>query len=337
MILAGGLGTRMHPLTLDCPKSLLPVGARTLLEHQVEGLAAAGIDRVVVSTGHLHEAFPPVLERLAARGLHVTVSVEDGPLGTGGGLCLALGRLVDTSSVVVLNGDLLTGHDLPAEIAQHTSGDAAVTLHVREVPDARPFGTVRLAADDGHGSAGMATAFVEKSPHAGPGLVNAGTYVVDPGLLALLPTDRAVSLEREIFPELARRGKVATYREDADVLDVGTPAALVEANRRAVAQTAHPDGALVLAGARVDDGARLGSGTVVHAGCRVHGSARCESAVLLPGAVVGPGAVVTRTVVGRRAVVGAGAELVDSALGTDEQVAAGERVVGEQRPAPPAP
>lgn len=332
MILAGGLGTRMHPLTLDCPKPLLPVGASTLLERQVAALAAAGVDRVVVSTGHLHEAFPPVLDRLSTQGLDISVSIEDEPLGTGGGLRLALGQLLDLDAVVVLNGDLLTGHDLPAQVAQHARGEATVTLHVREVPDARAFGTVRLDTNHRGSPAGTATDFVEKSPRPGPGLVNAGTYVVDPALVAHIPGGRAVSLEREVFPALARRGQVATYREDADFLDVGTPSALVEANRRAVAATPGADDALVLPGALVDAGARLTAGTVVHPGCRVDASATCEASVLLPGAVVGAGARAVRSVVGRRAVVGAGAEVIDSALGTGEQVAAGEHVVGARRP-----
>lgn len=329
----------MHPLTTDHPKAMLPVGASTLLEHQVGALASAGVRRTVVSTGYLHDAFAPALDRLTTQGLDVTVSVEHEPLGTGGGLRLALDHLIGVDAVVVLNGDLITGHDLGAQVAQHEASDATVTLHVREVPDARPFGTVRLSSegDDGPaGMAGVAEDFVEKSPTPGPGLVSAGTYVVSPALRELILVGRPVSLEREVFPALARRGGVGTYREDADFLDVGTPAALVEANRRAVLRIGGEVGALILPGAEVDDRARLAGGSVAHAGCRVERSAICESAVLLPGSVVGPGAHVVRSVVGRRAVVGAGADLVDSALGTDEQVAAGDRVVGELRPAPGA-
>lgn len=319
MVLAGGLGTRMHPLTADCPKPLLPVGPWTLVEHQVAALARAGVDRVVLSTGYRHEDFEDLVTALRAKGVDLTTVVEDSPLGTGGGLREALRALPGAESVVVLNGDLLTGHDLAAqvELLRSAPPDVLGAIHVREVPDARPYGSI---VTDGP----WITAFVEKSPEPPSRTVNAGTYVVRPRLLEEMSEHGAVSLEREVFPGLAERGRLLAHRETAYFLDVGSPAALVTATRDLLldpwpGSAPTPRGpALVMPGAEVDPSASLGGGTVVHPGASVGAAARLESSIVLPGARVGDRATVTRSVLGRRSSVGEGVTVVDEALGTGE-------------------
>lgn len=334
MILAGGLGRRMHPLTQDCPKPLLPVGPWTLVEHQVSALARAGVDRVVLSTGYRHADFEELVSRLRAKGVDLTTVVEDTPLGTGGGLREALRALPQCEAVVVLNGDLLTGHDLAAQVDRLLAAPPSLTaaVHVREVPDARRYGSI--LADGG----GRITAFVEKSATPPSLTVNAGTYVVRPGLLDAIPDAGVVSLERDVFPALAGQGALLAHREDAFFLDVGSPAALVEATRNLLldpwpgAAPTPRGGSLVLPGADVAADARLSAGTVVHPGARVGPGARLESAVVLAGARVDDDAEVVRSVVGRDAHVGTAARLVDTALGSGQQVAPGEHLSDAVRP-----
>lgn len=315
----------MHPLTADCPKPLLPVGPWTLVEHQIAALSAAGVDRVVLSTGYRHTDFDDLIARLHARGVDLTTVVEETPLGTGGGVREALRTLPDADDVVVLNGDLLSGHDLGAQVARLRAAPPEVVgvVHVREVADARPYGSV-LANDEGR-----ITAFVEKSAAPPSPTVNAGTYVVRPRLLDDLPAVGDISLEREVFPPLARRGALLAHDEPAYFLDVGSPAALVTANRDLLlapwpGAAPTPQGpALVLPGAIVDPSARLSGGTVVHPGAVVGAGAELESSVVLTGAQVDAHARVRRSVIGREAHVTAGTDVRDDALGTGEVRPAG--------------
>ena len=308
----------MLPLTADCPKPLLPVGPWTLVEHQVAALATAGVERIVLSTGYRHADFHDLVVRLRATGVELITTVEESPLGTGGGLRVALRALPDAEEVIVLNGDLLSGHDLGAQVDRLTAAPAHVMgiVHVREVADARPYGSV--LADD----LGRITAFVEKSQSPPSRTVNAGTYVVRHELLRDIATSGPASLEREVFPALVERRALLAHREDAYFLDVGSPAALVTANRDLLmapwpgAATTPRGPALVLPGAQVHSSAVLTTGTVVHPGAVIGAGAHLESAVVLTGAHVGEGSRVIRSVIGRGAHVSAGAEVIDDALGT---------------------
>lgn len=326
----------MHPLTADCPKPLLPVGPWTLIEHQLASLAAAQVDRVVLATGYRHADFADLVTASRATGVDLTTIVEQTPQGTGGGLREALRALPGAEAVVVLNGDLLTGHDLRAQVdlLMTASPHVLASVHVREVEDARPYGSV-VTDEEGH-----ITAFVEKSAAPPSRTVNAGTYVVRPAVLADIAPSGPVSLERDVFPALARRGALLAHRETAYFRDVGSPAALVAANRDLLLDpwpgaAAAPRGeSLVLPGATVEPGARLTGGTVVHPGAVVGAGARLESAVVLTDARVEEGATVVRSVLGRRARVGHGARVEDAALGTATVVLPHERLVRGVRPPP---
>lgn len=310
----------MLPLTADCPKPLLPVGPWTLVEHQVAALTGAGVRRIVLSTGYRHADFHDLVTRLRASGVEMITAVEESPLGTGGGLREALRGLPDAEEVIVLNGDLLSGHDVGAQVERLRATPAEVmgVVHVREVPDARPYGSILT---DGEG---WITAFVEKSPTPPANTVNAGTYVVRHELLRDIAASGAVSLEREVFPALAGRRALVAHREAAYFLDVGSPAALVTANRDLLmapwpgaAETARGP-ALVLPGALVHPSAVLTAGTVVHPGAVIGADAHLESAVVLAGARVDEHSHVVRSVIGQGAHVGSGAYVTDDALGTAE-------------------
>lgn len=315
----------MHPLTADCPKPLLPVGRASLVEHQIARLVVAGAGRIVLSTGYRHEDFAELVRDQRSRGVDLRTVVEEDPLGTGGGLREALRSLTGATAVIVLNGDLLTGHDLGAQVEHLLAAPAEVlgVIHVREVPDARTYGSVLLDEDR------RITAFVEKSSRPPSRTVNAGTYVVRPDLLQLIPPSGPVSLEGEVFPRAADAGALLAHPEEAYFLDVGSPAALLTANQDLLrapwpgALAEPPGSALVLPGADLAADAEVGGGTVVHPGAVVGPGARLEGALVLPGARIGAGAEVLRSVIGRDARVGARARVRDAALGTGATVEPG--------------
>lgn len=310
----------MLPLTADCPKPLLPVGPWTLIDHQVAALTTAGVERIVLSTGYRHADFHDLVVRLRDSGVELITTVEESPLGTGGGLREALRALPGSAEVIVLNGDLLSGHDLSAQVERLRDAPAEIigVVHAREVADARPYGSV--VTDD----EGRITAFVEKSPSPPSSTVNAGTYVVRHELLRDIATSGPASLEREVFPALVTRRALVAHRDDAYFLDVGSPAALVTANRDLLMEpwpgaAATPRGpALVLPGALVHPSAVLTSGTVVHPRAVIGAGVHLESAVIMAGARVDERSRVVRSVIGHDAHVGSGELVTDDALGPAE-------------------
>jgi mannose-1-phosphate guanylyltransferase len=325
VIVAGGFGTRMLPLTERRPKHLLEVGGVPFLEHQITKLAAAGVEHVVLATSYHAELFEPVLGRGERFGVRLTYVTEDEPLGTAG----AIRNVADSlghdpeGAVVVLNGDVLSGHDLAAQLedfGRPRDGRVVdVSLHLVEVEDARAFGCVPTDPD------GQVLAFVEKSDDPVTNQVNAGCYVFRRRIIDRIPPGRVVSVERETFPELVASGAlVVGYVETAYWRDVGNPMALMEASRDVVTGVA-PTVAVTppRAGVLVADGAdvrgAVGIGSSVLAGAVVEDGAAVRGSVVMSGAQVGAGAVVEDSVLGPGAVVGAGAELHEVTVG-DEAV-----------------
>ncbi len=333
VIVAGGFGTRMLPLTERRPKHLLEVGGVPFLEHQITKLAAAGVEHVVLATSYRAELFAPVLGQGERFGVRLTYVTEDVPLGTAG----AIRNVADVLDpdpdhpVIILNGDVLSGHDLAAQLADFDrprgTGSAAetveVSLHLVEVEDARAFGCV--PTDD----EGRVLAFVEKSEQPVSRQINAGCYVFRRRVIDGIPAGREVSVERETFPDLVASGAlVVGHVETAYWRDVGNPDALVAASRDVVtgvaASPAIPPGP---SGVRIDPGAvvegEVLDGSLVVRGARVYAGARVAGSVIMAGAQVHPGAVVVDSVVGPGAVVGADARVTGAALGDDSTVAAG--------------
>jgi len=327
VIISGGLGTRLAPLTDHTPKHLLNVGGVPFLEHQLAKLAAAGVEHVVLATSYRAELFRPVLGMGERFGLRLTYVREDAPLGTAGAIRNAADRLTGRpeGAVVVLNGDVLSGHDLRAQLADFETPREGrpvdISLHLVEVPDARAFGSVPT---DAHG---RVTAFLEKSEAPVTHQVNAGCYVFRRRAIDRIPAGRVVSVERETFPQLvAEDAMVVGYVQNAYWRDVGTPEALVAASADLVLGRA-PSAAVTKAerGARVHPDAKVlgtvGGGTVVDALAVVEAGATVSGSVVMVGATVGAGSVVVDSVIGPRAVVGAGARLDRVTVGDDAVVA----------------
>ena len=313
ILLVGGLGTRMRPLTDDLPKPLLPVAGVPLVIHQIARARGAGIRHIVLATAYRAELFSTTLANGSPLGVHVDYAVEDEPLGTGGAIRNAASLLTrgPDEPVLVLNGDIVDGHDLTAQLVQHTDTNADATLYLTKVEDARPYGCVPTKAT------GQVTAFLEKMPHPVTNQINAGCYVLGRGVIDAIPVGRPVSVERETFPELLDSGGVVYgFLDDSYWRDLGTPESYVRGCADAVLglvdAPARPSPAgdfLVLDGSDVSPSAVLRGGASVGKQCRVGSGAVIDGSVLLDGAVVGAGAVIQKSVVGRQARIGSGAVL----------------------------
>jgi mannose-1-phosphate guanylyltransferase len=278
VVLVGGFGTRLRPLTNRTPKAMLPVANRPFLERQLEHLASHGVDRVILACGYRPDALR------AHFGDRVQYVVEDDPLGTAGAIAHAARGISET--FVACNGDVLTDLDLTALVALHRERGARLTLALHPVDDPSRYGVVETSGD------GAVTRFVEKPPPGGAGAntINAGTYVIEPEVLAGVSPGRAVSIEHEVFPALIGRGLYALVHPGRWI-DIGTPQSYLAAN----VELTPPEG-LVDPSARIEAGARI-TRSVVGPGAHVGAGAAVSGSVLLPGAVVPEGAIVENRVI----------------------------------------
>src|SRR5215467_7020523 len=335
ILLVGGQGTRLRPLTIGMPKPLLPTAGVPFLAHQLAKAAASGVRRVVLATAFRSEMFAETFGDGAEFGLEIVYVYEAEPLGTGGGIRNAAASLRSgpDDPVVVLNGDVLSGHDIGAQIDMHRKADAAVTLHLVEVPDPARFGCVPTDFD------GRVTAFLEKTPHPVTSQVNAGCYIFTRRYIDAMPGGRVLSVERETFPGLIDAGEtVMGYLESAYWLDVGTPEAFVRGSCDLVLgelvspALRGPCGqALLLPGAHADASATLSGGTSVGAGSVVGEGAVVDGSVLFDGVSVGARAAVTSSVIASGARIGDGAVLDGVVIGAGAEIGGGNELRGGLR------
>lgn len=316
VVLVGGQGTRLRPLTLSAPKPMLPTAGVPFLEHLLSRVRAIGVRHVVLGTSYKAETFTDYFGDGSAFGLDIEYLVEAEPLGTGG----AIRNVADalrSDTVLVFNGDILAGVDLQQLLATHFDNDADVTLHLVKVPDPRAFGSVPTGPD------GRVLAFLEKTENPPTDQINAGCYVFKRSVLEAIPAGRVVSVERETFPGLLARGaRVFGHVDSSYWLDLGTPEAFVQGSADLVTgvapTSALPGGvgmSLVLEGARVSADAILTGGTTIGRDVSVAPGAVLDAAVVFDRAVIGAGARVSRSVIGAGARVGAGAVITDAVVG----------------------
>lgn len=316
VVLVGGKGTRLRPLTLSAPKPMLPTAGVPFLAHLLSRIRAAGVRRVVLGTSYLAATFETAFGDGSALGLELVYVVEDHPLGTGGGI-RNVAKHLTTDDVLVFNGDVLCGTDLGAVVGTHRHTNADVTLHLVRVQDPRAYGCVPTDRD------GRVLEFLEKTEDPPTDQINAGCYVFRRDVIESIPEGRAVSVERETFPGLLDAGaRVSGHVDNAYWRDMGTPADLVHGSAdlvRGVAPSAALPGpvgeALVLDGARIASDALVFGGTTVGRGVRIGAGARVDGCMLFDGAVIGDGAVVEQSVVGSGARVEEGASLRDTVVG----------------------
>jgi len=323
----GGKGTRLRPLTLTAPKPMLPTAGVPFLTHQLARARDAGIDHVVLATSYRAETFEQHFGDGSALGIDLEYVTETEPLGTGGGIRNVAERLraKPDEPVVVFNGDVLSGHDIAAQIALHERTLTAVTLYLTPVEDPRAFGCVPI--DD----SGRVTAFLEKTPEPTTNLINAGCYVFRREVIDAIPYGQPVSVERETFPQLLSNGDlVMGYVSNDYWLDLGTPAAFVQGSCdlvRGIAPSSAVPGAigdrLILDGARVSGNAVVVGGSCIGARATVGDNATVDGSVVFDDAVIEAGAQVRASIIGRGARIGAGSVVDGVVVGDAAQI--GER------------
>jgi len=281
VVLVGGFGTRLRPLTLSTPKPLLPIANVRQLEHLIANLGAAGVTEVVLAIGFkpgpFFEAFPDGV----CAGIRLHYAVEPEPLDTAGAIAFAARHAGVSDTFVVMNGDILCDVDIAQLVAFHKERGAEGTLHLTPVDDPSQYGVVEV--DD----KGWVKRFVEKPA---PGetesrVINAGTYVLEPSVLDRMPVGERLSIERVVFPAMVQDGTLAAMATDDYWIDTGRPETYLQANLDLI------------------DGSRS----------LILSSVGANS-------LISPSASITRSVIGERAVIGDGCVIVDSVVLPDAQV-----------------
>jgi mannose-1-phosphate guanylyltransferase len=304
ILLVGGFGTRLMPLTKNTPKPMLTVAGVPVTEHQIAMAKAAGIIEIVLATSYLSEVFIPYFGDGSKWGIKIKYAVEKEPLGTGGAIRNAAQLLDTNESVVILNGDVLSSHNLTEQIRQHEAHGADVTLHLTEVEDARAFGCVPTDSD------GRVTAFLEKMENPVTNQINAGCYVFNPRIISTIPLDTVVSVERETFPQLVESGaKVFGFVENAYWLDIGTPRALLKASIDIVKRSGE---FLAMPGSSIDPTAVITGGSCIGPDSTIGAGAQIDASIIEAGSVIGQDAKISNSFVASGAEVEKNAKIASS-------------------------
>ena len=319
VVLVGGEGTRLRPITETWPKPLVPLMDRPSLDHVLDHLALHGVHEVVLSSSYLESTFHAFIQERRGDPA-ITWITETEPLGTGGAIVNALGALHTDEPFLALNGDILTDLDLTAMVARHREAGATATIALHHVEDARPFGLVPTEPD------GRVLEFREKPTELVPGDINAGTYVLEPSALAAWEPGHNVSIEREIFPALIAEGRpLYGFATDAYWMDLGTPEKYLQAHfdlldGKVRGHRTYPAPFIVEGGAAVDPSATVGRHVVLGSGVVLGRGVEVMESVLLRGANVEQHATVRRSILGPDAFVDAWARVIDSVVGQDAYI-----------------
>ncbi len=332
IILVGGMGTRLRPLTYEMPKQMLPLVGVPMIECVFEMLAKHDVTEVVLSLGYLPDHFIKAYPDGSIAGVKISYAVEPEPLDTAGAIRFAAEFAGIDDTFLVVNGDVLTDLDVTALVEFHRAAGAEGTIALHPVEDPSRYGVV---VTDDHG---RVSAFIEKPPReeAPTNLINAGTYVLEPSVLARIDSGRKVSVERETFPALAADGTLYAMADDAYWLDTGTPATFLQANvdvlngrdsermvTDLVGTTWRHATSRVAASAQLDN-------AVVDRDCVVGENVVLDKVVLMPGAVVHDNVQIRSSIIGPRAVIGAAAVLGPTCVvGAEVSVLEGSNYSGD--------
>ena len=322
IILVGGQGTRLRPITYDTPKALVPLRNRPFMGYMLDFLKSGGLDGAVLSMGYLPTPIQEYLAECDLDGFGVEYAVEDTALGTAGGIKNAARYIEGGGPVVAVNGDVLSGMDLARMIETHKSSRALASITLTSVEDPTAYGLVEVDHDM------VVHRFIEKpaADEVTTSLVNAGIYILEPEVIEMIPPAQEVSIEREIFPELQAMGQLRAYISSSYWRDIGTPRSYLAASHDvlsgAVGTPSRPEfldvdpstrvgknvrllpPVAVASGCEIGDGATIGGRSALGRGCRVGETAVVEGSILLDGAEVEAGAVVRGSIIGKRARIG---------------------------------
>ncbi len=317
ILLVGGMGTRLLPLTLKTPKPMLEVAGVPFTEHQIRKAAQAGIAEIVLATSYKAELFEPYFGDGKKFGIKIKYAVETTALGTGGGIKNAANLLDPCDQVVIFNGDVLSGHDLAAQLKFHQQSNADITLYLTKVTDARAYGCVELVEDN------QVKSFLEKMDKPISNLINAGCYVFNRKVIEQIPSNQVISVERDTFPNLLATGsKVFGYLDTSYWLDIGNPAALVKASADLItgkifssATPAHSGDHLVAATAQIASDAVINNGSVIAGEVSVASNSQISGSIIGKGAKIGANCKVIDSIIAPAAQIPAGMLVISNYLG----------------------
>lgn len=327
VVLVGGFGTRLRPLTLSIPKPLLPVVHVPILERLMTSLAHGGVTDAVLSLGFKSEPFRAAFPDNMCGGVRLSYAVEDSPLDTAGAIGFAARTAGINETFVVANGDVICDLDVATLIAFHRQRGAEGTLHLTPIDDPSQYGVVEID------TTGQVRRFVEK-PQPGDTTsreVSGGTYVLEPSALDRMPGTAPLSIERVTFPQMVEDGVLYALASDDYWIDAGRPDTYIRANLEWVSRGKARASDAVHPSAHVSSSAHIRH-SIIGAGVRVGNDAVVESSVLLPGAIVADRArIVDSAVMGT---VEHDATVTQCIIGTDGVVGAGAALTGARIPAP---
>jgi mannose-1-phosphate guanylyltransferase len=293
ILLVGGKGTRLAPLTNTTPKPMLKVAGKPVTEHQIAKAVDAGITELVLATSYLAEVFEPYFGDGSKYGISITYAVEKEPLGTGGAIANAALHLdlLPNESVVIFNGDVLSGHDLQAQMGLHTKTNADVTLYLTRVSDPRAYGCVPIDVEN------RVKAFLEKMENPIADTINAGCYIFNKSALEKIPVGEVVSVERDIFPTLLSEGAdVFGYLDNNYWIDMGTPQSFIKASRDLIlnpqlstATEGLIDQNWIGQNALIHSTAQISGGSSIGEFCEIAENARIEGSIIADHVTIGAG------------------------------------------------
>lgn len=338
IILVGGEGTRLRPLTCNTPKSMVPVLGRPFLEHVLLHLKAHNVDTAILALGHLSQSVADYFGDGSKFGIKIVYSLEKQPLGTAGPVKLA-GQYID-GTFLVLNGDVYCEFDITSIVNVHVRSRSTATLTLTPVEDPTAYGVVEIRKDGG------VQRFVEKPKREDvtSNMINAGLYVLEPEVLKYIPEEKKVMFEHDVFPALLRDGRpMFAYPQSGYWIDIGTPQKYLQVNldlmrkiqpagarseteKPGVDSTAQITGAVLLSkDCTVGPGAVITGPVVIGASCRIGARVKLSESVLWPNSELAEGCQVSRSVVANDCHIGAGAKLDQSYVSDHVVVAPGAK------------
>jgi len=316
LILAGGFATRLRPLSCSKPKLLFPIVGVPLVESMARWLSSSGVDQIILAVNHLSDKLKIEVGH-SVGGVTVAFSVEETPLGTAGPIRLAANLLGKDDPFFVMNGDIVTNIDIRGMLAMHEKKKADATIALVSVPDPSPYGSVLTDSN------GIVRQFEEKSSVlSAASQVNAGVYVLSPGVIDSIPVGRSVSLERDVFPKLVRNGRMQAWIHGGFWYDIGRVSEYVRANKELLEKQeleAGPDnrqneGGIVRPShlgtrARLGVGTTVGPLTILSDNVTVGDEAIVRNSIVFEETTIGEKTIVEDAVIGERVVIGKGSRI----------------------------
>jgi mannose-1-phosphate guanylyltransferase len=316
ILLVGGKGTRLAPLTNNTPKPMLRVAGKPVTEHQIVKARNSGITELVLATSYLAEVFEPYFGDGSEFGISITYAVEEIPLGTGGAIANAASKLelAENDSVVIFNGDVLSGHNLDEQIALHEKSNSDVTLYLTKVQDPRAYGCVPIDQQ------GRVQSFLEKMENPIADTINAGCYIFRTRAIKQIPNGQVVSVERDTFPKLLAEGfNLFGYLDNNYWIDMGTPHSFIRASKDLILK---PELSTATSG--------VVNNSLIASNAKIHPSARIgEGSTIGDGVLIDQNCIIYGSMISSQATIGAGSEIRDSYIASGKEIPPDSKLIGQ--------